>query len=73
MPVDQIAEIDEIFCTRTGSKEGRFERPSRGELLEAFGTTNFVDIIKFMLEHGKWQPYGRHEAIRNPDEPSRVK
>lgn len=73
VPINQIAEVDEVFCTRTGSNEGMVERPSRGELIDTFGTANFAEIAKFMLEHGKWQPYGHHDAIRYFNEPSRIK
>lgn len=49
------------------------ERPSRGELIDTFGTADFPEIAKFMLDNGKWQPYGHHDAIRYPNEPSRIK
>lgn len=68
-----VAEAHEIYCTRSGSKEGLFERPSQQELLETFGTTDFAQIVGFMLEHGQFQPYGKHETIRNPSELNRVK
>lgn len=73
MSVNQIAEGSEILCTRTGSGEGEIGRPSRGELIEAFGSTNFDVIAKFMLENGKWRSYGYHDVIRNPSELSRAK
>lgn len=62
----EVVDAWEIYVSRTNrSHLGNLERPSQAELQEAFGTTSFEDIFRFMAQHGNLQHAGRQATLEN--------
>lgn len=53
VPLVQVVELMEPFIHRTTSHTGRLERPSKQQLVDTFGTSDSVQVVQAILEHGK--------------------
>jgi len=52
MALATIVDSFDIFKFDNPGKEGTLAKPSKAELLNAFGTNDENEIMEFMLEHG---------------------
>ena len=57
----------EVLAHRAGTHTGLFERPANWELQQTFGTTDFAEIFRFMLEKGSVKRPGQHSHIHRKD------
>lgn len=53
----------EVFKAHTRAHTGTLERPSKQELEDAFETSDFEEIFKFMVEHGHLHNAGKQGAL----------
>ena len=63
--MSQVAESKEILCYMSGSNSGILERPTSQSLLDTFGTSDFEEIVKFMLDNGSFHEYGRYKDVHS--------
>eukprot|EP01039_Chlorochromonas_danica_P004980 gene4980-5468_t len=60
----EVVDAWEVFVTKTSrAHSGTLERPSRQELEETFGTSDFETIFKFMVENGHIQHAGHQTTL----------
>lgn len=53
IPLVDVVDTFDVLKYENPGTNGRLVRPSNRELSDAFGTTNDMDCVEFMLENGE--------------------